>query len=284
MRSNLHTDPAVFEIASRVGQNRWEVVGRLSALWAWADGHSADGQHLRVSSVALDSLVETPGFADAMRAVGWLSGRDGDLCFPKWERHNGASAKARALEAEAKRLRRMSGNLLDTCPTESGQNVGPEKRRGERSINTKPPTLRERAELAAAEVAAADAEVAMEAQSMEATAVRAGGMNEEAVIPAAEEVVAFGGTCGVPEEYCRHYHGKTTETHNWITKGGKLIQWRMQLARWWAGDRPGWEARKQRQQQQQNQKTNHATKSHSHAGRISPANANNANAAAAGQY
>jgi hypothetical protein len=48
----------------------------------------------------LDRITTTPGFAEAMRKVGWLEGRDNALSFPRFDRHNGQTAKNRALTKE----------------------------------------------------------------------------------------------------------------------------------------------------------------------------------------
>lgn len=117
----------VFGIARRVGQSRAEVVGRLVTFWSWADENSVDGNNLTLTSQEVDEIVGLPGFAAAMRAEGWLGGRDNSLQLPNWQRHNGNSAKARALEKEAKRLRRLSDDPSEDCPTKPAENVGLEK-------------------------------------------------------------------------------------------------------------------------------------------------------------
>jgi hypothetical protein len=54
----------------------------------------------------LDRLVTCPGFAISMRKVGWLEGRENALLFPNFARHNGQTAKNRALtQNRMKRLR-----------------------------------------------------------------------------------------------------------------------------------------------------------------------------------
>ncbi|MDD2707539.1 MAG: hypothetical protein PHV34_05970 [Verrucomicrobiae bacterium] len=116
MRCNLDTDPAVIQISSGLKKDRYFVVGRLHKLWSWANEHLEDGQNVPVDSAFLDSLVECPGFAEQLRHVHWLSGRDGDLSFPNFERHNGSSAKTRALDALRKRTereRKTSGKRPD---------------------------------------------------------------------------------------------------------------------------------------------------------------------------
>lgn len=97
MRCNLDTDPAVFQIAEALEMDELAVVGRLWKVWAWADQHCADCNAVSVTRNVLDRITSTPGFADAMQKVGWLEGLDGALSFPHFDRHNGQTAKKRAL-------------------------------------------------------------------------------------------------------------------------------------------------------------------------------------------
>ncbi len=124
-----------------VGQNRYEVSGRLMVVWAWFDQITASGELSGVSFADIDEIAGSQGFAAAMHQAGWLAGEDGKLQVPNWERHNGNSAKARALEAEAKRLRRLSDNVSDNCPTFLASNVRPEASRGEETRREKKRTL-----------------------------------------------------------------------------------------------------------------------------------------------
>lgn len=138
IEKTLLTKPEVFGIARRVGQCRTDVVGRLVSVWSWLDSITDSGAGLRIACEDIDAIAGTAGFAEAMRAEGWLEGRDGSLQVPNFERHNGNSAKARALEAEAKRLRRLSdisSDLMsDNCPTKSAENVRPENRTEEKTV------------------------------------------------------------------------------------------------------------------------------------------------------
>ena len=109
-------------------------IGLLVRFWSWADKQTIDGGGIKITKSRVDALTGRPGFADAMCAVGWLTGEDGNLQLPNFQRHNGSSGKARALESEAKRLRRASlKNLSDNCPTKTPAIVRPEKRREEKS-------------------------------------------------------------------------------------------------------------------------------------------------------
>lgn len=135
MRTNLDTDPAVVRLASGLKTDRYSVVGRLHKIWSWANEHLTDGQDVPVDAEFLDCLVEAPGFSVELRRVGWLSGRDGSLSFPCFDRHNGSSAKQRALDAERKKTSRGGGKRSAKCPDDNRTEVGPEKRREEKSIN-----------------------------------------------------------------------------------------------------------------------------------------------------
>ncbi len=123
MRTNLDTDPAVVRLASGLKQDRFAIVGRLHKIWSWANEHLTDGRDVPIDSAFLDALVESPGFAEQLRRVGWLSGRENCLSFPNFERHNGESAKTRALDAARKRARRAS----QKCPDENRTELGPER-------------------------------------------------------------------------------------------------------------------------------------------------------------
>lgn len=92
--------PEVFEMASELGTAPEEVVGRLLRVWAWVDQQSLTGNALSVTEVTLDRIARRDGMAKAMRMVGWLSGSEGALCFPNFDRHNGKTAKSRALTAK----------------------------------------------------------------------------------------------------------------------------------------------------------------------------------------
>lgn len=135
IRTDLFEDSDVMRLSDILGTDDPTTVGLLVRFWAWTDKQTTDGTDIAVSSARIDRLVGREGFAEGMRLIGWLSGRDGSLCLPRFDRHNGNSAKARALESEAKRLRRMtekwSDEVSEKSPKRVGQNVGLEKRREE---------------------------------------------------------------------------------------------------------------------------------------------------------
>lgn len=190
IRTDLYEDPDVMRLSDILDTDDLTTVGLLVRFWAWANKQTTDGTDIAISSARLDRLIGREGFAEGMRLIGWLSGRDGSLCLPRFERHNGNSAKARALEAEAKRLRRaeeaaeeaaraaLSDNTSDKCRTPVRQNVGPEKRR-EDSLSSKERETRARPADAGGEIPEAERldEISARVNSLHSTWARAPGFS-----------------------------------------------------------------------------------------------------------
>lgn len=106
MRVSLADDPAVILIADRLGLDEFSVVGRLQHLWSWADSQSRDGHAAGVTQKWIDRYLRCDGFAGAMVEAGWLVITDQGISFPNFERHNGATAKARGLAANRQQKKR----------------------------------------------------------------------------------------------------------------------------------------------------------------------------------
>ena len=138
MRNDLADDPAVIKIAARLNLDEFAVVGRLHRLWSWADRQTTDGNALGVTEAWIDRYTSTPGFTAALIAVGWLTLSGDGITFPKFGRHNGESAKKRALTAK-RVAKHKAGNAqanADANATGNAVSVSfslPEKRREEKS-------------------------------------------------------------------------------------------------------------------------------------------------------
>jgi hypothetical protein len=143
IRTDLYEDQDVLQMSDILGTDDPTTVGLLVRFWSWADKQTIDGNGIKLTAPRIDTLVGRHGFAEAMRTVGWLAGENGSLKLPNFQRHNGASAKARVLEAEAKRLRReqqkQNPETSDKCPTNSPPEVRPEKSKSERRKEVQPP-------------------------------------------------------------------------------------------------------------------------------------------------
>lgn len=113
MRADLHDDPAVFRLSSMLKIDRFSVVGRLHAFWSWADKHSVDGRVDGATPHLVDTIATLDGFADALMVVGWLSHDDRGIVIPNFERHNGKTAKERALKNQRQSRWRKVGAGVD---------------------------------------------------------------------------------------------------------------------------------------------------------------------------
>jgi hypothetical protein len=119
LRTDVHTDPAVIRISRATGLDVYGVVGRLTALWSWADKHTEDGNVTGVNAEWVDSFVRADGIADAMIAVGWLAISADGIEFPRFDRYMGASAKVRTAATERQResrARRDSSTTRTSLP------------------------------------------------------------------------------------------------------------------------------------------------------------------------
>lgn len=112
--------PEVWQIAAGLGIDPDAVVGKLLRVWAWFDTHSEDGNAPIVTKVTLDRHVGSAGFCDAMVRAGWMSDDGVSIGLPNFERHNGQTAKKRALTAgrvaNHKRKGNAEGNGKVTAP------------------------------------------------------------------------------------------------------------------------------------------------------------------------
>jgi hypothetical protein len=100
-------------------------VGALFSAWCIFDEQTQDGKLPSYTPELLDELVGCPGSAHAMESVGWLMIGDGFLEAPRFDEHNGATAKRRAQEAN----RKASARHADKRPHDKQTESGPEKRR-----------------------------------------------------------------------------------------------------------------------------------------------------------
>jgi len=125
IRKCLPNDPRIIRMASALHADRFRTLGGTLSAWCLFDEHTASGRLDGYTPSLLDDVLGFPGLAGAMELVGWLVAGDGFLLAPRFEKHNGKTAKRRCSENERKR----SARNADRKRTESG----PEKRREEKS-------------------------------------------------------------------------------------------------------------------------------------------------------
>lgn len=118
MRLGLFTHPKIVRISSALNADRLRVIGALYAVWSLADEHTEDGVLAGYSLTALDESVGFAGFSDQLRLAEWLHVTPQGIVLPRFEEHNGQSAKRRAQEAQRKRdARKTSAPDADTKRT-----------------------------------------------------------------------------------------------------------------------------------------------------------------------
>jgi len=121
--------PEVFQIAEIMDITPDDALGKLIRLWVWADEQTYDGNASVTTRALVDRVAGATGFANALIDAGWLVVESGGLVFPNFLRHNGQSAKTRALTAkrvQAHRARKTN----DVGVTQAL----PEKRRVKRRV------------------------------------------------------------------------------------------------------------------------------------------------------
>lgn len=136
MRTSLATDPAVISIAGQLDITEFEVVGILHHLWTWADTQSRDGHADGVTQKWINRYVHRDGFAEALVSVGWLIVNEAGIEFPNFERHNGETAKSRALAANRKQKQRsnVTPSVTKESRTQRDERVTREEKRREEPL------------------------------------------------------------------------------------------------------------------------------------------------------
>lgn len=95
----LPEKPEVWQIAGMVNIDADAVVGKLIKVWRWFDAHTESGNAVGVTYALVDYVSGVTGFGEAMALCGWLEQCGSVLKLPNFGRHNGKTAKNRALTA-----------------------------------------------------------------------------------------------------------------------------------------------------------------------------------------
>jgi len=186
--------PEIVTLAALLKIDQDAVTGKLFRIWAWADQNSLAGNPVAITDAFLDRLTMCAGFAAAMRKVGWLSGKAGSLVFPNFERHNGKTAKERAMSN--RRASRFRNGNVTVAPLLKPL---PEKRREEYNTGTHtPPGAR-------------------------IPTARSSG--------AIEELAAHALGIGLPASDGQWCHDKW-EGNGWTNKGGPIKDWKATMRSW----------------------------------------------------
>lgn len=89
----------IIRLARLLSMKHDEALGVVVRFWMWADTNTVDGRVDGVASTDVDAVLSCPGICRALEAVGWLviDKEKESIKIPKFDRHNGESAKKRAL-------------------------------------------------------------------------------------------------------------------------------------------------------------------------------------------
>lgn len=93
----------IIRIANSLQISTREAFGACVIFWLWADGETEDGYLPGCTNQVVDRVVGLEGFAEALIVVRWLEQDTSGLLIPNFTRHNGESAKKRAMAAERQR-------------------------------------------------------------------------------------------------------------------------------------------------------------------------------------
>jgi hypothetical protein len=138
MRVDLATCPQVIRMTSALRTDRLRVVGALHAVWCIFDAHSVAGVLDAYTAETLDQSIGFEGFAEAMKAAGWLDVTETGLAAPRYEEHNGSTAKRRGMEALRKRVERAASKPTDRGRNASASNAEKKRTREEKRRITSP--------------------------------------------------------------------------------------------------------------------------------------------------
>ena len=102
METHTPDKPEIFAMAELLGIDPDLVFAKCFRVWAWFDAHTTNGKTngSSVSELLVDRMASVNGFAKAMQQVNWLVSEEGGLTLPNFDRHNGETAKGRALTAK----------------------------------------------------------------------------------------------------------------------------------------------------------------------------------------
>lgn len=124
--------PEVSAIASSLAIDHDAAAMKCVRFWIWCDQHSVDGNVTGMTPAFIDRLTNCPGFSVALIAVGWLIDRNnGRLSVPHFDRHNGQTAKARALTSDRVKRARNAASVTKALPERERER---EKRRRSKEV------------------------------------------------------------------------------------------------------------------------------------------------------
>jgi hypothetical protein len=125
--------PEVLRAAEMLNIHRREALGLFVEFWIWLDKNlsaSCPDFVRNMSAKSLDEVLHTPGFSGVLKSIGWAKFDDEQsvLYVMNAERHNGNTAKSRALDAKRKKEKRQE-SVRETSGCEPDRNRTREEKR-----------------------------------------------------------------------------------------------------------------------------------------------------------
>jgi hypothetical protein len=134
--------PEILKVSRMLGITKDDAFGKVMRFWLWLDSVCVDGHVDGVVSTDVDAVVGTDGFANALKCVGWINFNDEDEIIetPNFDRHNGETAKKRALKnRRQKKWREKVDDPVDTAASTTASTR--EEKRREDSKKEEAPSL-----------------------------------------------------------------------------------------------------------------------------------------------
>ena len=91
--------PEILAIAAKLDIDPDDAFGKCFRLWRWFDQHTENGNAVDVTFALLNRYLGVTYLCETLESVGWLFVSDEGISLPNFDRHNGVTAKTRALTA-----------------------------------------------------------------------------------------------------------------------------------------------------------------------------------------
>lgn len=126
----------IWALSERLDIDPDAAFGKMFRIWSWFDQHTENGNAPSVTQRLLNRMVAVTGFCEAVVEAGWMLDDGEIISLPHFDRHNGKSAKKRAVTnrrvAKNRVKQRTSNaecNALSVTPSVSKVVTREEKRR-----------------------------------------------------------------------------------------------------------------------------------------------------------
>ncbi len=142
MEACLPDKPEVLAMCAITGMDPDTIVGKCFRVWRWFDQHTREGNANGVTLVTLAYAIGNGEgslkFLQAMKTVGWVVEDETGVSLPNFDRHNGETAKTRALTAKrvAKHKAKSNAEGNDSGNAISVSDALPREEKRREEVNT----------------------------------------------------------------------------------------------------------------------------------------------------